>query len=186
MLNDAGYRTKIKPLKNGGTVGGQLFEPKAVLRILRNPYYKGCVKHKDKIYPGEHEAIIDKTTWERVQTIFERRSKPEMRSKLSKTPSFSRELVWCEACNSLMKQTVKARHGLKYRYYTCIKHIKFKSCKAERSNVPADPIEQQVIAEVVRILKSPEVIMAFNKVSERRRELEKSELMNALKYLNEV
>lgn len=186
MLNDMGYRTKIKPLKSGGSVGGQLFEPKAVLRILRNPYYKGCVKHKDKIYSGEHEAIIDETTWERVQEIFERRSKPEMRNKLSKTPSFLRGLVWCDACNSLMKQTVAARHGLRYRYYTCLKHIKFKNCKSERSNVPADPIEQQVIAEIVRILKSPEVIMALNKVAEERKNVEKSELMNALKHLNEV
>ncbi|GHT96207.1 hypothetical protein FACS1894122_14360 [Alphaproteobacteria bacterium] len=70
LLNQLGYRTKIKKLKTEETVGGQMFEPKSVQRILKNPYYKGCVTHKDNVYPGEHEAIIDEKTWDKAQAIF--------------------------------------------------------------------------------------------------------------------
>jgi DNA invertase Pin-like site-specific DNA recombinase len=52
LLNNMGYRTKIKKLKTGETIGGQKFEPKAVERILKNPYYKGSVTHKGAVYQG--------------------------------------------------------------------------------------------------------------------------------------
>lgn len=81
LLNESGYRTKIRYLKDGRITGGLKFEPKAVLRILKNPYYKGCVTHKGIAYPGEHEAIIDETTWNRVQEILQNRSKPKRRER---------------------------------------------------------------------------------------------------------
>ncbi|MDR0581144.1 MAG: recombinase family protein, partial [Holosporaceae bacterium] len=69
LLNKLGHRTKIKKLKTGETSGGQMFERKAVERILKNQYYKGYVTHKENAYPGEHEAIIDEETWNKVQEI---------------------------------------------------------------------------------------------------------------------
>jgi DNA invertase Pin-like site-specific DNA recombinase len=67
LLNKLGHRTKIKKLKTGETSGGQMFERKAVQRILKNPYYKGCVTHKGDVYEGEHEAIIDEERWREVK-----------------------------------------------------------------------------------------------------------------------
>jgi hypothetical protein len=34
--------------------------------ILRNRVYIGDVVHKGKSYPGEHEPIVDRGTWDRV------------------------------------------------------------------------------------------------------------------------
>ena len=85
-----------------------------------------------------------------------------------------------------MKQTFSYKKNLRYRYYTCYNHIKFKSCSAHRSSFPAEPIEQQVISEIVRILKSPEVVMHLNYLTEEDKMINKTQLLSALKNLNSV
>ncbi|WP_299665904.1 recombinase family protein [uncultured Ruegeria sp.] len=35
--------------------------------LLRNPVYLGKIRHKDKIWDGQHTAIIDQGVWDRVQ-----------------------------------------------------------------------------------------------------------------------
>ena len=190
LLNSSGYRTKEKKLKNGEISGGQFFEPKAVLHILRNPYYKGYVKHKGNVYPGEHEGIIDEEIWNCVQEIFAQHSGNSRPRNMSSTPSFLKGLLKCGSCDSLMKPTFTIKKSLRYRYYTCYKHTKYKSCESPYKNIPAEPVEQSVIGEILRILKSPEVVMNLNKLAENEAKngdgITKNELMLALKNLNEA
>ena len=40
-----------------------------VLRILRNPIYKGMVRWKGKEYPAKHERLVDPQLWEEVQNL---------------------------------------------------------------------------------------------------------------------
>ena len=175
-LNDAGIKTKR----------GGLFSPQHVQRILKNPYYKGCVTHKGNVYPGEHEAIIEEKTWDKAQEIFKAKSIPGRRKKRSQSPSFLSGLIKYSTCGCGMKQTFSYKKNLRYRYYTCYNHIKFKSCSAPRSSFPAEPIEQQVISEIVRILKSPEVVMHLNRLAEEDKKIDKTQLLSALKNLNSV
>ncbi|MDQ6701747.1 MAG: recombinase family protein [Pseudomonadota bacterium] len=35
--------------------------------MLQNWLYRGNVAHKEKIYPGQHEAIIEPELWQAVQ-----------------------------------------------------------------------------------------------------------------------
>ena len=154
-MNAAGYRTRPR---NENTPGKK-FEPKAILRILRNPYYKGCVVHKERLGQKEH-----KTT----------------------TPSFLKGLVYCGACNVLMRKTCSNKRGLQYRHYTCSNHLRYKSCEASQHTIPAEIIEKRVVEEIVRILKSPEVVMGLNRLAERRNDVAKADLMTAIKNLNDV
>ncbi|MEO6924602.1 MAG: recombinase family protein [Bryocella sp.] len=39
--------------------------------ILHNSHYLGWIKHKKEAYPGEHPAIIDRNTWDKVQTLLD-------------------------------------------------------------------------------------------------------------------
>ena len=182
ILNAAGYRTRPR---NENTLGKK-FEPKAILRILRNPYYKGCVVHKENVYPGEHEAIIEESVWNQVQEIFKKHGKPGQKERRTTTPSFLKGLVYCGACNVLMRKTCSNKRGLQYRYYTCCNHLRYKSCEAAQHTIPAEIIEKRVVEEIVRILKSPEVVMGLNHLAERRKDVSKTDLMTAIKNLNDV
>jgi hypothetical protein len=185
MLNNSGYRTKIKKLKTGETVGGQLFEPKAVQRILKNPYYKGCVTHHGAVYQGEHEAIIDEETWNAAQEIFASHSGSEKMKYASPNSPLLSGLIKCATCNCRMRADSAKKGNITYRYYACYNHKKYKSCKAQYKSIPADAFEQNVIDEVLRILKSPEIVMKINKLAERQEDIEKTELFNAVKNLHE-
>ena len=37
--------------------------------MLQNRIYRGEIVHKDKSYPGEHDAIVDERLWNEVQAI---------------------------------------------------------------------------------------------------------------------
>ena len=53
-----GTRYGEKPLARG-----------ALYLMLQNRIYRGETVHKDKSYPGEHEAIVDEALWSEVQSI---------------------------------------------------------------------------------------------------------------------
>jgi hypothetical protein len=163
-----------------------MFEPKAVQRILQNPYYKGCVTHKGNVYHGEHKAIVDEKKWDKVQEIFAQHAAGKKPPKPSKYKALLSGLVRCKSCNCLMKSSSSQKNGnVKYFYYTCYNHSKYKTCKAMYKNVPAEPLERSVVEEIMRILKSPEIIMKINKLAEMQTDVDKAEFLNALKNLNE-
>ena len=58
-LNAAGQRTKR----------GKPFDKGVVYRLLSNPTYVGEVEHKGVAYPGKHEAIIERDSWDKVRAI---------------------------------------------------------------------------------------------------------------------
>jgi site-specific DNA recombinase len=42
--------------------------------LLRNPVYVGQVAHKGQVYEGQHEAIVDRTLWDRAQELLAAKS----------------------------------------------------------------------------------------------------------------
>ena len=187
FLNKSGYKTKLRKLRTGKTSGGQLFDRNAVARILRNPYYKGCVRHKGQAFHGEHKAIIDEKTWDEVQGIFKEFSaiSPLKRNFSSSSASFLRGVLKC-SCGSPMKSTYCNNHGLRYRYYTCINHVRYKNCTSPYKSVPAATVEKVVLEEIFKIIRSPEVVANINRLAEKNKEVSKNDLLLALQNLNEV
>jgi DNA invertase Pin-like site-specific DNA recombinase len=43
--------------------------PGALAVILANPIYRGLIAHREKTYPGRHQAIVDEELWAAVQTL---------------------------------------------------------------------------------------------------------------------
>ena len=64
---DLGYRTRARPSASGTRTGGTPFSRGHVYQILTNPLYAGRIRHKDKVYPGQHPAIIDPANWDTLQ-----------------------------------------------------------------------------------------------------------------------
>lgn len=66
-LKSKGYKNKSWVSQNGNQIIGKDFDLKQLHRILSNTVYAGKIKHKDKVYDGEHEAIITQNIWDQVQ-----------------------------------------------------------------------------------------------------------------------
>jgi hypothetical protein len=178
-----------------------MFERKAIERILKNPYHKGCVTHKGAVYQGEHEAIIDEETWNRVQTLFKKQDEMtangwQRKSYATATPSFLKGILKCARCNVAMTPTYAYNHGLRYRYYACSNHIRCKSCTSAFKTISAEDVEQKVTDEILEILRSPEIVMNVERIVEVEAakhsgntaspEITKQNLIMALKNLTEI
>lgn len=68
-LNEQGYRTKAWTMKKGKVRKGAEWNTGHVYRLLNNRVYIGEIVLKDESYTGEHEGIVDRGTWGKVQAI---------------------------------------------------------------------------------------------------------------------
>ncbi len=60
-------RSKRWTARSGKERGGYLYDPSGLSYLLRNRIYLGQITHKDKSYPGEHDAIIEVDLFQQVQ-----------------------------------------------------------------------------------------------------------------------
>ena len=66
-LNQRGVVSKRRHGAGGRLAGGQKFSRGALYLMLQNHLYRGEIKHKEHVYAGQHEAIIDLDLWTTVQ-----------------------------------------------------------------------------------------------------------------------
>jgi site-specific DNA recombinase len=65
-LDRDGVVSKIRVSRKGNRSGGQSFSRGALYELLSNPIYVGEIRHKQERHPGQHEAILDRNLWEKV------------------------------------------------------------------------------------------------------------------------
>lgn len=66
LLDEQGVRTKVQQTRSGPR-GGCAFSRGALYWLLSNPITIGKLRHKDKVYEGQHEAIVPADLWDAVQ-----------------------------------------------------------------------------------------------------------------------
>ena len=59
--------SKIRVSRSGRTSGGCPFSHGAFYELLSNPIYIGEIRHRKVRHAGQHEAILDRGVWDKVQ-----------------------------------------------------------------------------------------------------------------------
>lgn len=157
-LNAAGITTKRWVTKGGILHTGRPWDRGHIYRILHNPVYVGRVKHRENIYPGEHEAIIEVDLWDRVVAMLKENALHEEAQKRSLVPSLLKGIISCGYCNRSMCMISTTKDGARFRYYKCIKAVKSGCQACSVGAVPAGDIEGAVIAQLRAVFKSPEIV----------------------------
>ena len=85
--------------------------------ILRNPHYLGRIKHKKDSYPGEHPAIIERETWDKVQSLLDSNIQGKRRKTRATKESLFTGILF-DAIDTLYTPTHANKNGRRYRYYT--------------------------------------------------------------------
>lgn len=186
--NNAGYRTKCHTSRQGRVSGGRKFSTASIQRILQNPLYKGLVSHKDKLYPGQHEAIIEAQTFDVVQAIFQSHAvqRPARKAKTENRVSeqaFLTELIYCGCCGSAMTPSFCNKGDIRYRYYRCYRRARKLDDKCPINQIRASEIERVVMEQVLSILKTREF---FIKYISTQREIEVSTVHSLFCNLDNV
>ena len=126
--------------------------------LLTNIIYLGKVHHQSEIYEGEQEAIVDETTWARVQQVMENNSISKGQNIRNIHGALLRGLIMCDSCQKSMTHTYTKKKDRLYRYYVCETSAKqgYKLCSTR--SVPAKKIEDFVVDKIKKIGKDPGVL----------------------------
>lgn len=144
--NDQGLRTKVM-VRKGKQCGGKAFGYGALRRLLSNRLYAGEVVHKSKIYEGQHDAIVDRGLFERVQEILSAKCSDNARGPKLRSNSLLQGIL-TDCHGRTMGPVHTVRRGQRYSYYaTHPKTISENDPAALR--IPADKLEQSACAILI-------------------------------------
>jgi site-specific DNA recombinase len=172
MCEQRGWKTKAWTASSGRVMGGQPFAKSEVSRLLRNALYIGKVPHHDKLYDGEHPAILDAETFAAVQLQLKVASQAGGSGQAT-TANPLRGLVRCKACNCSMSLSTVTRRGRKsesvHRYFVCANASKRGRAACPHPSLPAGDLEQFVIDQLRPLLSEDATL--YSVVEEARQQL---------------
>jgi site-specific DNA recombinase len=167
----------MMPARNGKTAPPRSFTTTSVKRLVTNPVYIAKTMVVGKQYPAAHEAIVDQSTWDKVQRMIAERRGDRRPWRRSKHEVLLRGLVRCGMCGSAMTVRYTKKGDRKYFYYQCVRILKEGAAACPGSQVPAARLEAAVVEQIRAVGRDPEllaeVLQAMEREqSERRPELE--------------
>jgi DNA invertase Pin-like site-specific DNA recombinase len=162
QLRKAGHRTKTWRSSTGRLREGRYFDKGSVYKILKSRLYLGEIAYKGQVYPGQHQAIIDRETWDKVEAI-KQKDCPATRRQLNRHNQHAllKSVARCAGCDSGMVTTTmsKGKSGRVYRYYSPNAYLK-KACEGcPIGHVPAGELEAVVFGQLKAMFKTPEMIV---------------------------
>ncbi len=180
----------VQTLADMGAKGknGNPMDKGYIYRILSNRIYLGEITHGQEAFPGEHEAIIDRETWDKVHQSLVTHTPRERSSRRVQSPAILKGIVLCRHCNRAMSPNYTRKNGGRlYRYYTCQTAQKNGYARCPTRSMPAGEIEAVVIGQVRTMLKSPEMIVkAWQAGAEEDGDLIERDIIEALQRLDPV
>ncbi|MCC6363109.1 MAG: recombinase family protein [Bryobacterales bacterium] len=154
-LRQRDWRTKKWQSAEGREHGDKPFTKNRLYGVLTNVIYTGRVDHKGSIYEGEHEAIVERRTWERVQRLLGRNSAVNREHVRNKYGALLHGLVYCVPCDAPMFHTYTMRGSKRYRYYVCYHAQQHGWNKCETKSVAAQNLEMAVIQAIRKLGSDP-------------------------------
>ena len=147
-LERRGWRNKQWTTKKGVAKGGRRFDKTGLHHLLTNVGYAGKVKHKADTHEGEHAAILDAATWQRVQALLERNGRSGGAMVRNQFGAILKGLVRCVPCDCAMTPAHSTRGTKRYRYYTCSNAQKRGWDTCPSKSVPAPELERFVVERI--------------------------------------
>lgn len=141
---------KIKTKTDKYFSKGQLYH------LLANKIYIGKITHKDKVYDGEHDAIICDETFEKVQKLLYENKVDKTCGVKSSSNSLLAGLIYDDLGNK-MTPSHSNSHGRRYRYYIS-RALKNNEETGSVSKIPAGEVEKFVIETTKEFLQDKKQI----------------------------
>ena len=127
--------------------------PSAAVSAVQSAPFKGAV------YPGAHEAIISPELWDAVHAVLKGNTHARAGRTRAVAPALLRGLIFTQTGTAMTPHHTK-RKGKRYCYYTSMDVIRGRPKADLRGpqRLPAAMVEEAVIAEVRRMLRTPEIV----------------------------
>jgi site-specific DNA recombinase len=146
MLVEELYRLGLRSCPTRRYAAGKV-GTSALQRVLRNPYYAGLIVYKrgtpdEGIFEGRHEALIDRETFDQVQSLLDEKRVAGERPQVQR--HYLRGSIFCGDCGQRLSFGVSTgKNGRKYPYFFCSARINGTVCE-QRTNMRPELIEQTI------------------------------------------
>lgn len=149
----------VRELQADGIAGrkGKPLDKAYIARVLRNRVYLGEAMHKGESNPGEHEAIIERPLWDKVEKILAVNPGTRSRQNAATTPSMLKGLLFGHDGRAMSPSHTR-RKGKLYRYYVSQTELKLGAGSGFVPRVPAAEIEMAVVQQLHGLIRTPEVL----------------------------
>jgi site-specific DNA recombinase len=135
--------------------GGKPIGRGTLYPMLQNRLYRGDITHKDRSYPGEHQAIVEPALWDAVQARLAENRVVRGTGLRVKNPSLLTGLLF-DSEGRPMTPTHAVKNGRRYRYYVSRRLITDTRTGAMSGlRVAAAEIEQIVGTRIRCLLSQP-------------------------------
>ena len=138
--------SKQRLSKRGNKLGGKPYSRGALYSILQNPIYIGKIRHKEKVYSGNHKAIIPQNIWDAVQDKLSQHAAAQRGHKKSDDQNLLKGLLFDSEGTPYSPDYTKKKGGKIYRYYISQNLIQYRDHpKGTMARIPAYEIEKVAI-----------------------------------------
>ncbi len=145
-----GLCSRKRQAPDGSISGGGAFDRGHIHHILTNPIYVGRIRHRGKVYDGQHPAIIDPAIWEEVQQQLQQGAARTRGRASARRTSLLCGKLFDETGDRLTPSHSKTRTGTRLRYYISHRLVAKTGEKHPGAwRLPAEELEQRV-AELLR------------------------------------
>jgi site-specific DNA recombinase len=175
----AGHTTKSWTTQDGKLRPGKPIDKGAIYKILGNRVYLGVAVHKGIAYPGEHEAIIDRASWDKVHAIMAENTVARSNRSRAQTPALLRGLIFAPGGHAMTPSHTR-KDGKLYRYYVATDAIRKGYSECPVRSAPAAEVEDAVVAQVRQLLRTPEVIARTWAAAKKGMEVPEREVVEAV------
>src|SRR5262245_36642473 len=135
--------TSKRRLRNDETAGGKRFSRGHLYWLLSNPIYAGDVRHRGKVWPGQHEPIIDRESWNAVQKTLSGQA-PTERGVRTGRKNLLTGLIYDETGDRLSPSHA-VKNNKRYRYYISHRLIQARRRDEGGWRLPANALETAVL-----------------------------------------
>jgi site-specific DNA recombinase len=132
--------------------GGFPFGRGALYHLLANPIYLGEIRHKGVTYPGQHEAIIERATWLRVQEMLSKKAAHPRGRTVRRSAGLLMGKLFDESGEPLYSSWAK-KGQRRYRYFVSKRLVRETAKPDDRGwRLPAERTERAVMVGIRQIL----------------------------------
>ncbi len=157
-LERAGIVSKRREGAGRQLSGGKRFFRGALFLMLQNRLYRGEVAHNEKIYLGQHEAIIEPELWQAVQDKLAAGRRERSMAVGAEAPSLLSSLI-VDANGTRLSLTHAVMKGKRYHYYVSTALISGSRSEHPKGwRIPAGDIEELVLDRLRALFASGEEI----------------------------
>jgi DNA invertase Pin-like site-specific DNA recombinase len=127
------------------------FSPGKLYHLLANPIYIGRIRHKDQIYEGEHQPIIDKETFDAAQALLSQQAPARRADTNQEDVHLLTGLIFDQDGNRM--RPVHSRRGdRRWRYYVSKAHVDGQAPARPEWRLPADELDALIIHQIRKLL----------------------------------